>query len=505
MTIHGKMIMVIGIFCFQHRFEGGRRAMTEQKRLSLFMIGSHTAALRNIQRWVDLGALSLAGVWEPDLPEADRSLLRACRAPLLTDNLDSLFRNIQEMQLDIIFIGKQLFDLADALRRLKQERTLLIDPGTLWILDSVMEQARMLRELHVSRQEMQTILTYSHEGVQLVDAQGIVRYVNPAFTKITGIAADQRVGRNIFEVSPQGALAKTLQSRKPVLQWRNKVKGTTVEVISNAAPFYVDGKMAGAVTTFQNITEMLELSQRLQERDSEIMQLHAQLQEVHSARYSFDDIIGESPAIREAIALAKKAAETSSTILITGESGTGKELFAHAIHGASNPQKPFVAVNCAAIPETLLESELFGHEKGAFTHAAQKKLGKVEVAHGGTLFLDEIGDMSPSLQAKLLRVLQSKQLERVGGIKPINVQVRIMAATNRNLEQMVQENAPGSSPVAAQASGSSLPDGHIDETNRQAAEFVPPKHFEQGCCPTVRLSLARQHSGTGELFGAIDE
>jgi PAS domain S-box-containing protein len=304
----------------------------------------------------------------------------------------------------------------------------------------LLQKELQLRELNISRQELQTILTYTHEGVQLVDAQGIVRYVNHAFTKITGITAKDRIGTSIFQVSPDGALARVLKTKQHVLKWRNKVQNTGVEVISNAAPIYVNDQLIGAIATFQNVTELMQLSQQLQERDDEIKDLHEQLRDVHSARYTFADIIGQSASVQEAITLAKKAAKTGSTVLITGESGTGKELFAHAIHQASSRRhQPFIVVNCAAIPETLLESELFGYEKGAFSQATRKKLGKIEMANGGTLFLDEIGDMSPALQAKLLRVLQTRQFERVGGLHTIEVNVRFIAATNRNLEQRIRD------------------------------------------------------------------
>jgi len=152
------------------------------------------------------------------------------------------------------------------------------------------------------------------------------------------------------------------------------------------------------------------------------------------------DILGESPLIRRAIEVARKAAPTNSTVLLLGESGTGKEVFSHAIHRWSpRKDKPLVIVNCVALSEQLLESELFGHEKGAFTGAFQTKKGKFEVAHGGTVFLDEIGDMQASLQAKLLRVLQDRTFERVGGTRPIRTDIRVIAATNRDLDAAVKE------------------------------------------------------------------
>lgn len=162
------------------------------------------------------------------------------------------------------------------------------------------------------------------------------------------------------------------------------------------------------------------------------------LKEEFSRKLGFPRIIGEERVFRDVILAVQKAAPTDATVLITGESGTGKELFARAIHQLS-PRKdaPFVAVNCAAIPEQLLENELFGHERGAFTGATGRKLGKFEMAAGGSVFLDEIGELTPPLQAKLLRVLQEKEFDRVGGTTPVQVDLRIIAATNRSLEQLV--------------------------------------------------------------------
>ncbi len=157
-------------------------------------------------------------------------------------------------------------------------------------------------------------------------------------------------------------------------------------------------------------------------------------------RFGFANIIGDSEAIREIFDLVRKVADTDSTVLLLGESGTGKELIARALHyNSSRRQGPLIPVNCAAIPEELLESELFGHERGAFTHAVRTRLGRFEQANGGTIFLDEIGDMSPTLQVKLLRVLQDRSFERIGGVKTIRVDIRVVAATNRDLEAMVSE------------------------------------------------------------------
>ena len=204
----------------------------------------------------------------------------------------------------------------------------------------------------------------------------------------------------------------------------------------------VDAMKAGAYDYLMkpfNVSEVLMLLKRvIQFQDLQVE--NTQLKKTLNHRYSFDNLIGSSEGIHMVCSLIEKVAETDSTILILGESGTGKELVARTIHYNSHRKhKTMIPINCGAIPETLLESELFGHEKGAFTGASSTRIGRFELADGGTIFLDEIGDMSPTLQVKLLRVLQQREFERVGGVRTIKVDVRIIAATNIDLEDAVQE------------------------------------------------------------------
>jgi len=174
------------------------------------------------------------------------------------------------------------------------------------------------------------------------------------------------------------------------------------------------------------------------ELEQEVLQLRAQV----ARRYSFHNLIGKSPAMQEIYSKIEQVADTKTTVLITGESGTGKELVARALHyNSARRERPFIAINSAALPETLIESELFGHEKGSFTDAQARRIGQFELAHGGTLFLDEIGDLSPATQAKLLRVLQEREFTRVGGTQPIKVDVRIITATNKHLDELVKREA----------------------------------------------------------------
>jgi len=189
-----------------------------------------------------------------------------------------------------------------------------------------------------------------------------------------------------------------------------------------------------------DVDELRLVAQRATENAC-LQQEVRQLREEVGKRYNFDNIIGESPAIKEVFKTVAAVAPLKTTVLITGESGTGKELVAKAIHfNSPRSGKPMVTLNCAAIPENLLESELFGHERGSFTDAHERKIGQFELADGGTIFLDEIGEMSPALQAKLLRVLEQGEILRVGGNRPISVDVRVVAATNRNLQEQIAQN-----------------------------------------------------------------
>lgn len=389
--------------------------------LSVWVIGNNAEVYETLKEWDARGWIDLRGMYDPTAPASSEF-------------------SEQDLTCDIILITSTQQEAIQKASEIKHEKTLILDMDTYWLLELLVKQVTDLQHLSRSEQLFQTISKYSHEGIQFVDADGIVQYVNPSFSRITNVRPEERLGKSIYAVSPHGAIVQALLTKAPVLGWKSTGLGSAVEAISNAAPIFVDGELRGAVATFQDITEIRHLSLKLQERDQEIISLQDRLMNAHAPQYSFQDIIGESKVIQKTIETARKAARTRSTVLITGESGTGKELFAHAIHASSAfRQKPFVAVNCAAIPASLLESELFGYEKGAFTHASKQKIGKIELANEGTLFLDEIGDMSPDLQAKLLRVLQSKEIERVGGLQTIKVNVRIIAATNRQLQDLVKE------------------------------------------------------------------
>lgn len=289
--------------------------------------------------------------------------------------------------------------------------------------------------LRTSNKWFREILDAITEGIEVVDQDGVVTYVNASFYRILDEPEGERLGKNIFEVSPNGALVEALRTGKPSIAKLHTTLNHKKTVLSNAAPIIgAEGQLAGAISVFMDISDAERTSRLLEKRNHEINRLKERVQQLASSEYTFEDIIGQSVALNQCKKVAQKIAGTKMTVLLSGESGTGKELFAHSIHAASRRARgPFVKINCAAIPDSLLESEFFGYEAGAFSGAAKAKMGKFELANGGTLFLDEIGEMNYTLQAKLLRVLQDNEVERLGSVRPIKIDARVIAATNKDL------------------------------------------------------------------------
>jgi PAS domain S-box-containing protein len=281
-----------------------------------------------------------------------------------------------------------------------------------------------------SRQSV--ILDSINEGVFTVDLDWHITSFNQAAERITGISRKQAVGRLCSQVlradvcEKDCALKRTFSKGVPVVNaTASIVNGLGKRIPVRLATALVNdegGRVIGGVETFQDLSQVESLQKELQER------------------YTFEDIVGRSPAMRKLFDIVPQIAESSSTVLIEGASGTGKELFARAIHNLSDRRKArFVVVNCAALPDTLLESELFGHKAGAFTDARHDKPGRFALADGGTIFLDEIGDISPAMQVRLLRVLQDRIVEPLGSVEPVRVDVRVVAATNKDLVRLVRE------------------------------------------------------------------
>lgn len=298
---------------------------------------------------------------------------------------------------------------------------------------------KLLHENALMQERLQMILESVQDGICVVDRSGEVTYVNPSYLRIVHKTPEMVVGQNVFETAADGNRCAVLRSGiARIGSIRHKKDGTTI--VANVNPIFVDGEIAGVVSVIKDITEIQTLMERLSQVSAKAEYLEQELLRTKKTAQAFANYIGKSGKVVDVLALASKAADSSANVLIRGESGTGKEVIAEGIHYASGRRRgPFIRVNCGAIPSALLESELFGHEKGAFTGAVRRKLGKFELANHGTIFLDEIGELDKNLQVKLLRVLQQKEFDRVGGEETIHVDVRIIAATNRDLEAMVRE------------------------------------------------------------------
>ncbi|MDK2918215.1 MAG: hypothetical protein PWQ37_948 [Candidatus Petromonas sp.] len=297
------------------------------------------------------------------------------------------------------------------------------------VINNAVEIITLSRKQMLQAERLNQILNFSYEGIIVTDPNGIVTFFNPAAEKIMGIKAKDIIGNRADKFIPTTGLINVVKTGEPELGAIQKVKNNTI--ITNRIPIKVKESIQGAVATFQDISKIQDYEIKIR---SEIYKKGL------VAKYTFDNYIGDSKQVKTLLSKAKMYAKSDSTVLISGESGTGKEILAQGIHNASRRKDyPFVAVNCSAIPEHLLESELFGYDEGAFTGAKKGgKMGLFELAHKGTIFLDEIGSMPMNLQSSLLRVLQEREVWRVGSNKVIHVDVRIIAATNNDLFEAVE-------------------------------------------------------------------
>ena len=287
------------------------------------------------------------------------------------------------------------------------------------------------------------ILENADNAVIIIDCKGTVVYINRFYAEHMNIKLEKLMGRNLYDIEPQAKLLRVMEDGggrdNDEVEY---IKSLNIDSVGLAFPLYDSRKeKVGACAIFKDVTHVVELTRKLQKSKEMVQYLASQL-EASELPISFQSYISQNKDLQKTLSLAAKVANTNCTTLIQGESGVGKEVMAKCIHNASSrKERPMIKVNCASIPENLLESELFGYEEGAFTGARKGgKLGKFELANKGTILLDEIGDMSLTMQSKLLRVLQEKELERVGGTKTIKLDVRVIAATNRNLEEMVEKN-----------------------------------------------------------------
>ncbi len=294
-------------------------------------------------------------------------------------------------------------------------------------LPGLESQAELLTLPQEKRQEwFRTLFDGMSEGIISVDARGIISTINSVACRTLGEVYENIIGQHISEISPKDSiLLECVEKRIPVSRRKSALTATgRVEFYGSAKPIYDSQEnFVGAVLLMKNLKEVKEMVDAIST----------------PLNVTFDDFIGQGPAIKNLITFARKIAETGTIVSLTGESGTGKEVFARAIHFESGRSGPIIPVNCAALPEALIESELFGYVDGAFSGARKTgKPGLFEAAQDGTIFLDEIGDMPPGTQAKILRVLQDGHIRRVGGFEEIPVNARVITATNKNLHEMVQ-------------------------------------------------------------------
>ena len=278
-------------------------------------------------------------------------------------------------------------------------------------------------------ERLKTLLNFAHEGIIVTDRDGTIELFNSKAERLIGVRAHRAIGSNITRVVKNTRIDSVLKDGRAELNQIHSLND--VKILTNRVPIIIDNETVGAIATFQQLDAVQKAEEEIRKSLSK---------KGFIAKITFDDILRQSPKMEKVIQMAKRYAKTDASVVIRGDNGTGKELLAQSIHNYSMRKGgPFVAINCGAIAPSLLESELFGYEGGAFTGALKSgKRGIFEIAHKGTLFLDEIGEMPLEIQTKLLRVLEQKQIMRVGGETIVSVDVRIIAATNKNLYDMVE-------------------------------------------------------------------
>lgn len=286
---------------------------------------------------------------------------------------------------------------------------------------------------------LESIFETAYEGIVIVDQQGLIVQMNRAYRSFLGGMSEQEViGRPVHDVVENTQLHHVVKSGVPERGKIQVIQGQ--KMVVHRIPIWQNQKIVGAIgmLIFEGVSELYQILKRM----SGMSEDTTSKPDIHNEKvFTFENMVGKSASLQAAKSFARKAARTKASVLITGESGTGKELFARSIHQLSNRQNgPFIALNCAAIPETLLETELFGYEEGSFTGARRGgSLGKFEQATGGTLFLDEVADMSQAMQAKLLRALEMREITKVGGSRTYPINIRLITATNHDLEQKVNQ------------------------------------------------------------------
>jgi PAS domain S-box-containing protein len=315
--------------------------------------------------------------------------------------------------------------------------------GKMLVLEDISEQEVLKEELeHEKRYSdiLKTILEIAYDGIIVVDRHGIVTMMSHAYLNFLGLREEDAIGRHVTEVIENTRMHIVLETGIPEIADLQLIRGNYM--IATRIPIISNGEVVGAVgkVLFRKMSDLEALHEKIRKMEEQLELYKGQINTANRSRFSFANIIGSSPAIEEVKRHAARAALSDATVLVLGESGVGKEVFAQAIHAHSRrAAHPFVRINCAAIPNDLLEMELFGYEEGSFLGARPGgKAGKFEIADGGTLFLDEIADMPLSMQAKILRVLQEREVEKIGAQTPKRVDVRIIVSSNQDLEERVR-------------------------------------------------------------------
>lgn len=280
------------------------------------------------------------------------------------------------------------------------------------------------------------------DGLIITDVDGKIVFLNKKYAEIMNVSQEAVIGKQVRDIIPQTRMDIVAKTGEAEIGAVHLINGN-IPVVCNRIPIKNNGQPIGvvAITTFRKLDEVNGLLEEINRLNFELKHYKAELGRLRGAKYSLEQIIGDSAKMKHVKALLQKIAPSTLTVLISGETGTGKELISHALHQLSpRRHKPFIRINCAAIPRELLEAELFGYEEGAFTGAKKSgKPGKFELANGGTLLLDEINELPLYLQSKLLRVIQEKEIERVGGVKTIELDIRLICTTNKNMQELVRK------------------------------------------------------------------
>ncbi len=312
-------------------------------------------------------------------------------------------------------------------------------------LTECQEELERLKAAHKIWDNMDEVIESSYDGIYITDGNANTLRINKAYERITGLKREEMIGRNMVDLVNEKYVSKSatllVLENRSVNTIQQNFKTGKKALVTGTPIFSDDGRITMVVTNVRDITELYELKEELEKKDRLAQKYYLEIEQMRLQHLAdSEDIIAEDMKMLRVIQIARRVALMDTTVLLLGETGVGKEELAKLIYrNSSRKNKQFIKINCGAIPESLIEAELYGYEKGAFTGANREgKIGLFEVADGGTLFLDEVGELSPSMQVKLLRVLQEHEIKRIGGINPIKVDVRIIAATNRNLEEMVK-------------------------------------------------------------------